>query len=267
MKICESLRSQLIGDKTPLDPASPSDALTPPRKLIDVIGGGDFDVIGREFFRHFTGIGGLQPQHRVLDVGCGCGRMAVPLISFLKGTGEYWGFDIVPAAIQWSRENITARHPQFHFELADIFNKVYNPKGKKQSGEYHFPHPDKFFDFTFLTSVFTHMLAAHMEHYLSEIARTLKPGGRCLISFFLLNAESRGLMERGQSNPVFRHSFPDCVVSNADAPEAAVAYDEQFIRQRLGKHGLQLVEPVHYGSWPGRKKFLSYQDILLATRP
>src|SRR5471032_1693123 len=82
------------------------DDIVPPRKLIDGVGGGDFTAVGQEFFRHFTDIGGLKPEHRVLDVGCGCGRMAVPLIPFLTGTGEYHGFDIVPAAIKWSQKHI-----------------------------------------------------------------------------------------------------------------------------------------------------------------
>lgn len=267
MNILKSLRSRLTGSKGSLDLTSPGDALTPPRKLIDGVGGGDFHAVGQEFFRHFTEIGGLQPQHRVLDVGCGCGRMAVPLIPFLKETGEYWGFDIVPAAIQWSQQHIAARHPQFHFELADVFNKSYNRKGRTKSSEYRFRHSDNFFEFTFLTSVFTHMLADDMEHYLSEIARTLKPGGRCMISFFLLTEESRRLMESGKSNPVFRHPLSNCTVSNPDSPEAAVAYDEHFVRQLLEKHGLRLIEPVHYGSWAGREKHLSYQDVILATKP
>lgn len=96
------------------------DDLVPPRRLIDGIGGGDFQKIGREFFAYFTRIGQLQPHHRVLDVGCGCGRMAVPMIPFLSGNADYHGFDIVPDAIKWSRNHITKRHARFHFELADV---------------------------------------------------------------------------------------------------------------------------------------------------
>ena len=247
-------------------PSEPTDPLTPPRELIDGVGGGDFAAIGRGFFGHFTKLGGLQPHHRVLDVGCGCGRMAVPMIPFLKDSGEYWGFDIVLAAIEWSRSHITVNHPRFHFDVADIYNKVYNPKGKSHSLEYRFPHADNFFDFTLLTSVFTHMLAADMEHYLAEISRTLKPGGSCMISFFLLNPEARELMVAGNANPTFEHPQPGCTISNPKYPEAAVAYDEQSVRELLVKHGLRLVEPVHYGSLCGRAKHLNYQDIILATK-
>ncbi|MGA2177052.1 MAG: class I SAM-dependent methyltransferase [Verrucomicrobiota bacterium] len=242
------------------------DNLVPPRRLIDGVGGGDFTAVGREFFRYFTDIGGMKPDHRVLDVGCGCGRMAVPLIPFLSGVGEYHGFDIVPDAIKWSQRHIARKYPRFRFELADIYNKLYNNEGKIKSSEYRFAYADNFFDFTFLTSVFTHMLAGDMEHYLSEIARTLKPGGKCMINYFLLNPESKALMEQGASSIQFKHALPDCVTSDKKTPEAAVAFEESFVRQCFAKYRLNLIEPIHFGGWPGRKQQLSYQDIILAVK-
>jgi ubiquinone/menaquinone biosynthesis C-methylase UbiE len=239
--------------------------MIPSRKLIDGVGGGDFTAVGREFFHHFTEIGGLQPEHRVLDVGYGCGRMAVPLISFLSGTGEYHGFDIVPDAIKWSQKHITRNNSRFHFELADICNSHYNNEGKILSDEYRFAYPDNFFDFTFLTSVFTHMFAADMEHYLSEIARTLKPGGKCMINFFLLNPEAKKLMEQGASSIQFKHALIDCVTSHKEKPEAAIAFEESFVRQCIEKYQLTLAELIHFGGWSGRETHLSYQDIVLAV--
>ena len=138
----------------------------------------------------------------------------------LSGASEYHGFDIVPDAIKWSQRHITRNHPRFHFELADIYNKTYNPKGRIKSKEYRFAYADNSFDFTFLTSVFTHMFADDMEHYLSEIARTLKPDGRCMITFFLLNPESKDLMEQGASKIQFKHALPDCVTCDKEAPES-----------------------------------------------
>jgi ubiquinone/menaquinone biosynthesis C-methylase UbiE len=53
-----------------------------------------------------------------------------------------------------------------------------------QAAQYPFPFADSSFDFVYLVSVFTHMLPADMEHYLSEISRVLKPAAKCAVSFF-----------------------------------------------------------------------------------
>src|SRR5438128_11248357 len=58
----------------------------PPQQLIDGVGGGDFNAIGKEFFAYFTDLCGLGRDDYVLDVGCGCGRMAVPLVAYLTNS-------------------------------------------------------------------------------------------------------------------------------------------------------------------------------------
>ena len=202
----------------------------------------------------------------MLDVGCGCGRMAVPMMPFLAGSGDYHGFDIVPEGIEWCQKNISPRNPRFHFELADIYNKHYNPQGRHQAGEYRFPYESDSFDFTILTSVFTHMLAPDMKNYLAEIVRTLKPGGRCMITYFLLNQESREWMAKGKSKFAFKHSLPDCFTSNDKTPEVAIAYEEGFVRDSFAKGGLHILEPIYYGAWSGRERILSFQDVILAVK-
>ena len=55
-------------------------------------------------------------------------------------------------------------------------------------------------------------------------------------------------------------------IAAACGPEDAVAYDEKFIRNLYEKYGLVISEPVYYGSWCGREKFLSLQDMVLAYK-
>ena len=241
-----------------------SDPLLPPGALRDWVGHGDFKAIGEEFRGYFVELGGLKPDHRVLDVGCGVGRMAAPLTSYLKG-GSYEGFDVAPAGIDWCRRNITTRYPNFRFQLVDNYNKAYNPGGTHKSSDYNFPYESDSFDFLFLASVFTHMLLPDLENYLSEIVRVLKRNARCLITFHLLNAESWRLIEQKQL-PYFQHELEGAYVHDTDTPETGVAYEEIFVRELYQRYGLRIVEPIHYGSWCERDEFLSYQDIVVATK-
>ncbi len=248
-----------------LQPESPdAELLIPPPELRGYVGVGDFLEIGREFFRYFVALGDLQPHHRVLDVGCGIGRMAMPLIQYLNQSGSYRGFDIVEEGIAWCQGHITTRYPNFVFEAADIYNKYYNPSGRQLPEAFRFPFLGRSFDFVFATSVFTHMLPAGVEHYLREIARVMKPGATSLITFFLLNEESLGLVNGGKSSQGFVFPVEGCLTTEADVPEASIAYPEDWVRALYTSCGLT-IRVCHYGSWCERPRPLSYQDIVIAT--
>ena len=62
------------------------DPLIPPRGLWFVGGGGFRD---NQFLNSFIKYCDLKPEHRILDVGCGIGKQAVPLTQFLGPTGTY----------------------------------------------------------------------------------------------------------------------------------------------------------------------------------
>jgi hypothetical protein len=53
--------------------------------------------------------------------------------------------------------------------------------------------------------------------------------------------------------------------TNRDIPEAAIAYDEKYVRDLFRKYG-EIIGPVHYGSWCGREEYLDFQDIVVAEK-
>lgn len=238
--------------------------LLPPSWLHSV-GNTDFVKTGDEFFRHFIDVAQLKPHESVLDVGCGTGRMAMPLAKYLSN-GSYHGMDIVEKSINWCQKTYKSLHPNFKFHYADIYNKEYNPDGKQLASKYRFPFADASFDFVFLTSVVTHMLPQDTQHYLEETSRVLKPGGRCLITWFLLNDESRSMIDRHASQIAFVHELPGCWVKNPAVPELAVAYPESAVRSWYQQCMLTIAEPVKYGSWCGRQQGFSFQDMIIANK-
>jgi SAM-dependent methyltransferase len=242
-----------------------SDDRVPPRRLIHNIGG-SFVGVGQGFLRHFVELGGLKPDDKVLDVGCGVGRMAVPLTGFLTAAGGYEGFDIDAREIEWCTRHITAKHPNFRFRMADLYSKRYNPKGTQTAPQFKFPYADESFDFVFMTSVFTHILPAGVENYLSEVSRVLKGNGRSLITYFLLNEESMTLLREGHASQDFKCDHGPYWLVDEDVPESAVAYDEGFVRNLYLANGLAIVEPVRYGAWCQRPEPFDYQDIVVARK-
>ena len=234
----------------------------PPWWLRDV-GGSDFEATGREFLGHFVDLAGLRPDARVLEIGCGSGRMALPLSGFLNRNGAYTGIDITAPSIAWCQQHIARRHPNFQFRHADLYNKRYNPTGRVPARAYAFPFPDGSFDLVFLTSVFTHLLPEDTEHYVREIARMLAPAGRALLTFFLLNTTQQQLAGQGRSDIGFGYAHDQYSTRSDSVPESAVAYSESYVFGLLAACALEFHGPVRYGTWSGRADGLSYQDIIV----
>lgn len=239
--------------------------LIPPPELTKIFGSGSFKDIGEEFLRHFIKLGGLKPNERILEVGSGIGQKVIPLTKYLT-TGNFEGFDIVTEGIKWCKENITNKFPNFHFQLADVYNMLYHPEGKYEASEYKFPFEDESFDFVYLTSVFTHMRPKELENYFSEIVRVLKRKERCLITYFILNDESLTLINNKSSSLDFKYEFGVYRTVNKEVHESAIAYDIKFIREIYKKYGLTILEPIYFGYWCDREKVLSYQDIIIAVK-
>jgi len=225
----------------------------------------EFKANGEEFLKIYRDVAHLRPDERMLDVGSGIGRKTLPLTQYLSERAVYEGIDITKAGVDWCREKITARFPNFRFQHIDVYNKYYNPSGTCPPSEYRFPFGDGTFSFVMLGSVFTHMMPADLENYLSEVKRVLTPGGRCLISYFLLNDESIRLIGAGRSTLEFKHVFGKYRTETLEKPELAIAFDEDWIRGLYRERGLTIGRLDH-GSWCGRRDYLSYQDLVLATK-
>jgi ubiquinone/menaquinone biosynthesis C-methylase UbiE len=222
-------------------------------------------AVAQHWFNMLTRKAQLQPDDSVLDVGCGLGRMAVALMPYL--TGRYEGFDVDGKAIQWCRDNITPKAPNFRFQAFSVHNNVYNPKGNVDSDTFRFPYDDGAFDVAFLASVFTHMLPRSVTRYVEELQRVLKSGGRCVASYFLLNeASEQAITERRMiANRDFPVSMDGCRVQYAHAPERAVAHHETKIRELYERNGFRITA-VFYGGWSGHARPRGGQDKVFAIK-
>jgi ubiquinone/menaquinone biosynthesis C-methylase UbiE len=262
--VLKALGRRVIWGTSDLLRSSEGENLVPPRRL-SFVGRGDFKRTGHEFVGYFKNLGSLTPDSDVLDMGCGIGRMAIPLMTYLQG-GSYKGFDVGKEMITWCQRNISTQHPNFEFTWAPIYNRKYNPFGTIAANDFRFPYADSSFDFAFATSLFTHLVKDEIRHYLAETTRVLRPGGTCLLTFFLLTPDAEREMASGQASFVFRHEIEGARTVDPKQPEEAIAYQVNDLRTMLREADLTICEPIHYGLWANATNGVAGQDIVLASR-
>jgi SAM-dependent methyltransferase len=136
----------------------------------------------REEAADFAASGLVKAGDRVLDVGAGNGRQAIGLLEL--GIAEYVGLDVVPGSVEWGNRAF-AGEGKVRFDLLDVANAMYNPKGRLAPVDAVFPYPDASFDFSVAGSLYTHLERMPVAaRYVAETARVLRPGGAAYMSFF-----------------------------------------------------------------------------------
>lgn len=214
--------------------------------------------------------GGLALDSRVLEIGCGLGRVAFPLRYALL-RGRYLGFDVVPWKIEFLERTFHAAYPNFEFVLADVRNSHYNPGGRFRADEYRFPAEDGVWDVVFAASVFTHMAPENAAHYFREAARVLAPGGRCVFSFFLLDfyrpghARPLGFARREFDFHLDQSRFEgDFSTISDDDPEYMTAYHTRLVGRLAADAGLALAHDPVPGLWSGTvDRPIGAQDVVV----
>ncbi|WP_020668520.1 class I SAM-dependent methyltransferase [Amycolatopsis nigrescens] len=203
----------------------------------------DFAKTGQDQVGFLTELCGLTAGHRVLDIGCGVGRLAVPLTGVLGTKGRYDGFDVLPYMIDWCTRNISRTHPNFHFQHADVRTSIGHDAGV-DAADYAFPYEDDAFDLAYAGSLFTHLTPDGAANYLTQIARVLRPGGVFVSTWNMYNAESERLLPGRSLDKAWPHARGSHRLKEAAHPESNVAFDELWLRPQYRDSGLRIVEPV-----------------------
>jgi ubiquinone/menaquinone biosynthesis C-methylase UbiE len=224
----------------------------PPYSLRAFVGPADrFERAGQWFANELLRLELVTNGTRVLDMGCGSGRLALAFArsdQYQELEIEYLGMDIDRACIDWCTGHITTDHPNFRFVHSDLENPSYNPDGSSSSTDYQFPVEDGSIDLVIMTSVLTHVLEDDLRHYIAEVGRVLSPSGAAFVSFFLFDddAEAKAGMER--HGIAFPYLHGGVAFNREDHPGNAVAYRESLVRGLFADAGLTVREPVHYGT-------------------
>jgi SAM-dependent methyltransferase len=211
----------------------------PPTNLRSRVGEGrHFLMEGHRKASLLINMCGLREGEKVLDVGCGCGQVAISLGRMLGWDSiDYEGFDIHVPSVLWCQRNIERKHPNFRFRYASVHNSMYGFDNELSASSYRFPFSDASLDLVFLFSIFTHLLPDEAWHYISEIRRVLRPGGRLLATFFFYNESNAVTIGWRRNEPL--HQMDGFWTTNPKTPEAAVCFQERDVLQRLDEAGFE----------------------------
>jgi SAM-dependent methyltransferase len=249
----------------------------PPAELIveNGIGCDDYQRIASQFCTIGNGItsnminaGLIKPEHDVLDVGCGLGRLARPLVDYLS-RGSYKGLDTTESSVDWCQQAY-ADVSNFEFIFADVFSNDYNTGATLKAADYRFPFADTSFDFVWSTSLFTHLVLADFQNYIQEMSRVMRPGATCWNTYLLLDKVALVNLEHlNQQNT--RHKLPFEVeggrVRSLDNPEAQIGLYEDIVFETHEACGLEIID-TRYGPWSGRTENVRAggQDVVIARK-
>lgn len=132
--------------------------------------GAMWDDIGRLQFE-FLRAQGLEPQHRLLDVGCGALRGGVHFVRYLE-PDCYCGLDANASLIEAG-----------HHELA-LAGLDDRGASLLADGNFDVARFGRRFEMAIAVSLITHLYANHIQICLARVAEVLAPGGRFYVTFF-----------------------------------------------------------------------------------
>ncbi len=179
---------------------------------------------------------GLDSDSRILEIGCGSGRLPIGLISTNQSIVNYVGVDVDVEVIRWCERWIASEHSAFQFVHIDVHNERYNPKGEIHLDDrFRFEVTDQSCDIIYLYSVFTHMEIDDIRVYLREFRRILAPEGKVFLTAYL------------------EDNVPDLTVNpleyrqESQGPLHRIRFNRDFFESQLREHELQMCRFDHQG--------------------
>jgi cyclopropane fatty-acyl-phospholipid synthase-like methyltransferase len=134
--------------------------------------GGMWEEMGLKQFE-FLKSRGLEPNHKLLDIGCGTLRAGLHFIEYLD-PGNYSGFDISENAIRHGRELIRNKGQE-----SKRPNLTVNETGRLTFSDYE----GQQFDYLLAQSVFSHLKPAHIGECFANLRRVMSDSGEFIFTF------------------------------------------------------------------------------------
>lgn len=220
--------------------------IPPPNLVFDVAGSSDV-----KWFLYSGGLGAecihealrrnkvdLPSVNKVLDLGCGCGRV-IRHLNFLPDT-KLFGTDYNPKLVEWCRDNL----PLANFAV--------------NQSEPPLSYANDAFDLVYALSVFTHLTEQSQLRWMDELGRIIRTGGLLLIT-------AHGEYYLNQLSPAEQARFQngELVVTNSEVAGSnycGAYHPTEYVRTVMAR-GFEIVDFIAEGA-----KGNPFQDLYLLRR-
>jgi SAM-dependent methyltransferase len=203
----------------------------------------DFRKTGRDQLEFLIEMTGLRKTDAILDIGCGVGRLALPLTGYLSESGSYRGFDVFAECIDWCQQKISSRFKNFEFQCASI-STPWSMGDGLTADHFVFPYEDASFDLAYAGSLFTHLTAAAAQNYLRQTHRVLRPGAKFVSTWLLYNSKSINLWRPLSIDSLWPRTLENCRAIGSGPPEGSVLFDEIDTRKWFQDVGFRILDPL-----------------------
>lgn len=246
------------------------------------VGGLDPEAIGDACAAILDRYVSIDSSSRLLDFGCGVGRVLLSVLKRKPQVGHITGFDILPQVIAFCDTHIASAFPQTTFELVQGRNEHYDrfiamagaKSAESRASSHAFLQSEHASAFTaaYAFSVFTHVEMVDFRSLLALLSNLLQPGGTLLFTAFLLTPYSRHSIQEGTTMFPFAEAATEAegniFIGNAADRLSFIAFDLSLVEQMVFEAGLILTH-VEHGCWAGGNVYFSPsgQDVVVCRRP
>jgi SAM-dependent methyltransferase len=208
--------------------------------------------------------GKLSSFSRIIDIGSGCGRLAIPF-SLLVKDGDYFGTDVFEEGLEWCAKNVSTRNPKFKFFLQEVEHNYYFGGEIKPSTRMSLSFAESSsIDLVFALSVFTHLVEEDAEKYFQEVSRCLNRDGIAYLTAFIIDERFGEFVQRSGLHTAVK----EVTAGHYQAYEGQdffAGYTFDRWRTLIERSGLEITgfDP---GTWAEKPGALHYQDTFIVTK-
>jgi SAM-dependent methyltransferase len=220
---------------------------------------------------------GQRENLSILDVGCGTGLVGIASEQLLGKDGRYVGMDVMQKDVEYCQ----SKYPSANFEFIhfDVANPAYAPTQAAAKSNWNVEGGK--FDLLTALSVWTHLNEEDALYYIKEVNRVLKPGGKAIITFFIMDDGYRDSLsirrprEKGRYHNTEQDKwiFDTAAYGSADwwcpkwaqVPEDAIGITQAGFERLVKESGMERIA-YYPGNWketPG----LYFQDVVVFQKP